>query len=159
MHRSEKNSSPGTWPSNILLLLLLYVYLYNTVVVRFSISSVGPSAVFERAKTWRVRVGHNGGRKKGKLRVVSSVRGVPGPEPFVFENRRSGTVGIGGHVTVLLLLLLPCVRSPPTVTAATAHRSLLYATTRYVYIIMIWYENDERVRVLSITTEYISRQN
>jgi len=108
------------------------VYLYNTVVVRFSISSVGPSAVFTRV---RGRGGGGGGgsditeeEKKGKLRVVSSVRGVPGPEPFVFENRRSGTVGIGGHVTVLLLLLLPCVRSPSTaaVTAATAHRSLPY---------------------------------
>lgn len=51
MRGSEKNSSPGTPPSNILL--LLYVYLYNTVVERFSISSVGPSAVLKLARTWR----------------------------------------------------------------------------------------------------------
>lgn len=69
------------------------------------------------------------------------MRGVPGPEPFVFENRRSGTVGIGGHVTVLLLLLLPCVCSPFTVAAAAAaaHRSLLYI--RHCYYIRA-YNND-----------------
>lgn len=87
-------------------------------------------------------IGHNGGRKKGKLRVVSSVRGVPGPEPFVFENRRSATVGIGRHVTILLLLLLPCVRSPST-SSSLPSPHIVYAA--YVHIIMMWYENDERI--------------
>lgn len=117
MRESEKNSSPGT-RSRVIYYYYTRIYVYIHIWYgcgTFFNFFRGSECGFQACNDVTAGVGHNAGRKKkGKLRVVSSVRGVPGPEPFVFENRRSATVGIGRHVTILLLLLLPRVRSPST---------------------------------------------
>jgi len=135
MRVSEKNSSPGTSPSNILLLLLLYVYLYNTGCGAFFNFFRGSECGFrpcEDVAAGGSDVAEEEEKKANwglyRVCVVCRVR-----------NRLCSKTDVPGPLAsadtwrfYYCYYCLACVHPLPA-TAATAHRSLLFATTRRAY--------------------------